>query len=292
MRAKRKTIVQVEDPKYRQLLPPYQDYHSPGPYFRKERLHGRMYINLLKGKKTLIGGMLYARYLLEVKLGRPLKDDCEVDHIDGFPWNDRVDNLQELTASENHSKGRASTLDAIQHARTHILLKCPLCGNWFERLKTCRLGKLTFCSCRCNGKFLHSGINRDQVIQETREIELPSNIEIPSPYYEPFEKFSAPRMRSKLLYLCECGKPLLHGGMRYCTECRHRMDYRSDIDGVTKAKQEIADAIREEYVEYGKIVLHRFCKRFGLTDNGLTKRIRLLFGKPYKEVIAEICGNK
>ena len=295
MRAKHKTIIQVEDPKFRQLLAPYQEYHSPGPYFRKERVHGRMYINLLKGYKTGINGILYARYLLEVKLGRRLKDDCEVDHIDGFPWNDSLSNLQELPARENSAKGRSDLLNKIQYAKTHISIKCPVCGNWFDRLKTCRNGVLTFCSRQCNGKFAHFVGDRSQICQETKEIEAPSGIDIPAPFYEPFEKFSTPRMHRKTLYLCECGKPLPNNNMQYCSDCReklmHRIDYNNDASRVESAKNEIIAAILEEYDEHGKIVMYNFCKRFNLTDKSLAKRISILFGKSYKELIAELCNK-
>ena len=258
-------------------------------------MHGRMYINLLQGEKTLIGGMLYARYLLEVKLGRRLKDGCEVDHIDGFPWNDSLSNLQELPARLNSSKGRATLFKELQHAKYYIMIKCPACGNWFERKKSCRPGKLTFCSNRCSSKFNRFTGDRSKIQVETRAIEPPSLEGIPLPYHEPFEQYSLPRFKNKTVYLCACGNQLPTLASRYCSECRRKyvkkMNYHDTASDIAAMKDEIIEAIRDEYAMNGKIAMWRFCKRFGLSDRGLAKRMNALFGKPYKEVIADICNG-
>ena len=43
--------------------------------------------------------------MLEIKMERRLDVDETVDHIDGDPTNDTIDNLQMLSRSENSSKG-------------------------------------------------------------------------------------------------------------------------------------------------------------------------------------------
>jgi len=48
--------------------------------------------------------VLWARYKLEKKLGRPLRADETVDHKDEDKTNDRISNLQVLTLAENSTK--------------------------------------------------------------------------------------------------------------------------------------------------------------------------------------------
>lgn len=57
----------------------------------------------------LVGGaprttISYARYLMSVKLGRFLKDDEHVDHIDHDKTNDTLRNLQLINRAENIGK--------------------------------------------------------------------------------------------------------------------------------------------------------------------------------------------
>ena len=46
----------------------------------------------------------YARYLMCVKLGRELKPEEHVDHINNDKTDDRISNLQILTQTENNQK--------------------------------------------------------------------------------------------------------------------------------------------------------------------------------------------
>ena len=61
-----------------------------GPYERKS--DGRFFIHLkcAEGRTS----KLYAKFLLEIKTGRILHRSETVDHIDGDPLNDNIDNLQ------------------------------------------------------------------------------------------------------------------------------------------------------------------------------------------------------
>ena len=54
----------------------------------------------------------YAKLLMEIHLGKILGRDETVDHIDGNPRNDVIENLQVLSRSENARKGPASEVAA------------------------------------------------------------------------------------------------------------------------------------------------------------------------------------
>ena len=70
----------------------------------------------------------YARYLICVKLGRILGPEETVDHINNDPTDDRLENLQVLSLSDNirkyakrhstgHNKRTCKCLDCVQHRR-------------------------------------------------------------------------------------------------------------------------------------------------------------------------------
>jgi hypothetical protein len=60
----------------------------------------------------------YSRYLLEIKLGRPLYGDETVDHIDDNFCNDSFDNLQPLSRAENASKGAIGNQYSLGYKQT------------------------------------------------------------------------------------------------------------------------------------------------------------------------------
>lgn len=103
------------------ILELYPDYTSVlGPYTRAD---GRKHIvlnnsKLAKGTKGKLRTVSYPKALLEVELGRTLKDDETTDHVDEIKTNDSVSNLQILTREDNarksaygnkHSAGRVLT---------------------------------------------------------------------------------------------------------------------------------------------------------------------------------------
>ncbi len=97
-------------------------------------------------RKTL----LYSRYLIEQKLGRSLKTEEQVDHIDGDKTNDSIENLQILDIKEH------SRLDT-RHVKK-IEITCVRCGS--KKLRAARdvdhnakMGKAgPFCK-PCAGKY-------------------------------------------------------------------------------------------------------------------------------------------
>jgi hypothetical protein len=68
---------------------------------------GRRYIHFIPRASVKPVAMLYARYLLECKLGRKLTALEQADHIDNDKLNDELDNLAVLSQEENHAKGAA-----------------------------------------------------------------------------------------------------------------------------------------------------------------------------------------
>lgn len=277
----------VKHPTFRSLLTPYDGYHSAGPRVRPD---GRLVIDILKSKTDFIGGMLYARYLLEVTLGRKLKPGHEVDHIDGCNWHDRIGNLQEVQNIVNARKGTSDILRNIQHAKTYIQVQCPFCGRWFEKMKTMMLGKLTFCSRTCMGKYYHSTEPHacDTVIM--RPISTPDLSSLPDRYSEPFEKYSTDYYTMVNVAVCKCGNPLSQHSKQYCDECLKKKSEQRQVQDA-ELLSNFSKLVIEMYQAEGKVVMSRISPALGYTDKGLAKAIKRLYGKPHKEVIADICGS-
>ena len=122
-----------------------------GPYKRKD---GRKHvIHFGDGTRRT---QSYPRYLMEQHLGRKLEDWEHVDHINDDPTDDRIENLQILTVTENNRKSSKGELYAT--------FVCPVCGievkKKYNHIKHNRLsGKEgPFCSRSCAGK--HSTSSR------------------------------------------------------------------------------------------------------------------------------------
>lgn len=117
----------------------------------------------------------YARYLMSVKLGRFLKKEEEVDHIDHNKANDHLSNLQILTRAQNNIK------EAKKRGKQKVKIKCPNCGEIFcaKKGKTqaikCFEGKITYCSRLCYKNF---EVGRKITIGERRKISKESLLKI------------------------------------------------------------------------------------------------------------------
>jgi hypothetical protein len=79
-------------------MPPYKVGTSLNTI--KRRADGRKvrYIQIRSGPQR---GKYVHRLLMEAKLGRPLLEEEEVDHIDGDTLNNSLDNLQVLHVTEH-----------------------------------------------------------------------------------------------------------------------------------------------------------------------------------------------
>lgn len=120
----------------------YDDYLIYGPYDHNRRLRLVM-VNKVKGKKTSIS---YAKYLMEVHLGRYLKSNETVDHIDNDYTNNCINNLRVLSRRQHVYE------DVLRNKPNKV--HCEYCGKVFMRNKKGnRHGHGYFCSKQCSGKY-------------------------------------------------------------------------------------------------------------------------------------------
>jgi len=121
-----------------------------GPYLRKDN---RMHVILVykNGKKQTKS---YPKFLMENHLGRKLKEHETVDHINNNFQDNRIENLQILSRSDNAKK------EFLQIHRKRKLFKgiCPACNIKFTKFLNYVLGNLKkqksgpYCSRKCAGK--------------------------------------------------------------------------------------------------------------------------------------------
>lgn len=121
-----------------------------GPYRNRQ---GRQHvIHYQDGKRKT---QSYPRYLMEQHLGRKLEQWEHVDHINGDPSDDRIENFQILTQQENNQK---RVVEQGLEAKL-LQFQCPVCYTQFEilervyrrnQLKLSKEGP--YCSKSCCGK--------------------------------------------------------------------------------------------------------------------------------------------
>ena len=118
-----------------------------GPYTRKD---GRQHVILIENdcRKT----MSYPKYLLEQKLGRSLLPTETCDHINGDYTDNRLENLQLLSRSDNIRKHAALS------PREFGTFTCPVCNCSFTKPMNNVRGNRKkgkrgpYCSRSCAGK--------------------------------------------------------------------------------------------------------------------------------------------
>ena len=130
-----------------ELKPPYDKEWKAG--YLVTNPEGRRTLLLYNSHKDRTSTQ-YARYLKAVELGRFLSEKETVDHIDGDPSNDSIENLQILSLADNNRK---------THCKPLVELICPICKIHFTRTKTQLRGRLhkietnsICCSRSCGGK--------------------------------------------------------------------------------------------------------------------------------------------
>ena len=132
-----------------ELAYPYSEDHKAGYVVTAK--NGRKTLALVKkdGGRT---STQYARYLLAVHLGRYLKPEETVDHIDNVLTNNEISNLQILSWFDNTSKGS-------KKEPVFVDLKCPACEKSFKRTTIQLRGRkkkardnMVTCSRICGGK--------------------------------------------------------------------------------------------------------------------------------------------
>ena len=122
-----------------------------GPYRRKDGRAHVVHYNTIAGTRRT---QSYPRYLMEQHLGRKLEKWEQVDHINDDPTDDRVENYQLLTQTENSSKSAKPTKMKY--------FECPVCEHGFMmsvaiyEYNQIKLGKAgPYCSKKCAGKVHH-----------------------------------------------------------------------------------------------------------------------------------------
>ena len=106
----------------------------------------------LKDKKKVIS---YPRYIMEREIGRPLKPDEDVHHIDENPLNNDISNLEICHHGEHQRDHSTKYFDKI--------MICPWCKNEFVwtgkqqsehyRHSNDRSIEQPFCSKKCVGSY-------------------------------------------------------------------------------------------------------------------------------------------
>ena len=169
---------------YKKAGYPFDDYYEGIIYENKKE--GRRVITLLHktDSKKNITGMKYARYRMQVILGRLLDTDEEVDHIDANKFNDADDNLQILTKKKHNKKSEQDKKEMAPKVEVY----CDGCNKEFERhlsyirqqlnQETNKFNNI-FCSNTCRWKYMRKGnkIKYKKLIKYTctgtgKEIEL------------------------------------------------------------------------------------------------------------------------
>jgi hypothetical protein len=110
-------------------------------------------------------GMSYSRYLMTIHLGRILEDHEHVDHINNDKSDDRIENYQILSASENSKK----FVKEVLKGRKMLELICS-CGSVFVREKRlCKGKKYVYCSKECGNANIHAENKKEtEIIKEYR----------------------------------------------------------------------------------------------------------------------------
>src|ERR1019366_8913423 len=118
-----------------------------GPY----SIHHDRKIVIIKDRKGKSRTVSYPKYLVEQSLGKKLKLNETVDHLNGDVNDNRMENLKVIDRSE-HSKLDTRRVKLID-------LKCSMCGKDFKRSPRLMRGKNKkgvrgqFCSRNCSGSY-------------------------------------------------------------------------------------------------------------------------------------------
>lgn len=117
-----------------------------------ERVVGTTYVRKDGYRVVKIGVRRYAlehRLVVEAAIGRPLRSDEEVHHVNGDKLNNRLENLEILSPVLHQDRHG----DNPARRRSRVTLTCEQCGAAYER-KASLQGKSRFCSGSCRSTFV------------------------------------------------------------------------------------------------------------------------------------------
>lgn len=129
----------------------YENCRIYGSYDRNQDDRLTVVIVYPNGKKKTVS---YPKYLMEVHLGRYLNKDETVDHLDGNPRNNNLDNLVVKPRKEH-------VLEDVKRLKEQEFI-CPWCGGKFKlvgkKLHNAIANRYKnkagpFCSKSCAGKY-------------------------------------------------------------------------------------------------------------------------------------------
>jgi hypothetical protein len=121
---------------------PYFGYTIYGPYTAKDN---RQRIVIRRNLKNIT--VSYPKFLMECKLGRLLRPNEEIDHINENTLDNRLSNLQILTKKQNRQK------EILSRFGPKIKVNCINCNKVIFASKSQFWGKRKFCSHKCVTKF-------------------------------------------------------------------------------------------------------------------------------------------
>ena len=258
--------------RFRKCLYPYENYHSSMPFRNKE---GRLCLNILIDKENH-KQILYAKYLWEVSHKRKVRKGYEIDHIDGDCTNDTLDNLQEISSTENRKKGTSRIITSNNKNAKRLFLWCPVCGTKFKILKwKVNLKKLK------EGKEFHFCCRKCQLKAQEKTFVFPSYQKykkikqkefIPANKHEDFKKFSKPIFIEKKVRICDCGNEIPTLDLKYCCkECR--IKFGNKINSFKVKKKKLLKYCKRSLKKFGRYNYSWIGRKLGVSNNAIKKNI-------------------